>query len=351
MDKPYFSIIMPIYNVQSYLEKSINSVLSQNFENFELILVDDGSEDKSCEIMLKYSKKDKRVKTIYQENSGVSVARNMGLKMAVGDYIYFMDPDDWIEQGLLSNAYKILHSFRVQMYVFGHNSLIDDFIVNKSSLNAGLIKNGNLKSQVKLMILHNKMGTVWDKIFKRELLIENKVSFPIWSNAQDGGFIFEALRYIETAYFDGKIYYNFLMQRTGSTTSTFKPDILNNCIKKINRFHKLIKDLGIDNMGMFEKMYIEEILNFAIYENITNTGSPKCVLEKKKYIIESLEKADFYKFTINNTFSKNLISFPIRIIYFLTKHHMILVALLFFCIKVKIKKLLLYRKVESSYKL
>ena len=91
------SIIVPIYNVDNYLEKCIDSILNQALEEFELVLVNDGSTDNSGAICDKYSNKDERVKVIHKKNGGVSSARNVGIKNANGDYIGFVDPDDYVD--------------------------------------------------------------------------------------------------------------------------------------------------------------------------------------------------------------------------------------------------------------
>lgn len=95
---PKLSIIVPIYNVEPYLSRCIDSILEQTYNDFELILINDGSPDRCAEIMEEYAKKDQRIVTIYQENKGVSAARNAGLKIAQGKYIGFVDPDDYIDQ-------------------------------------------------------------------------------------------------------------------------------------------------------------------------------------------------------------------------------------------------------------
>ena len=94
---PTLSIIVPIYNVEAYLSRCIDSILAQTFTDFELILIDDGSPDRCAEIMEEYAAKDSRIVTIHQKNGGVSAARNAGLRAAKGEYVGFVDPDDWIE--------------------------------------------------------------------------------------------------------------------------------------------------------------------------------------------------------------------------------------------------------------
>lgn len=103
---PKISIIVPVYNVELFLHKCIISILSQTFKDFELILINDGSTDKSGEICDVYSQKDSRIKVIHKKNEGQSSARNKGLEIARGDYIGFVDSDDWIEQDMYKTLYE-----------------------------------------------------------------------------------------------------------------------------------------------------------------------------------------------------------------------------------------------------
>lgn len=102
------SIIVPVYKVESYLSRCIDSILAQTYQNFELMLVDDGSLDRCGEICDNYAKKDDRIKVIHQPNRGVSAARNAGLDLATGDYIGFVDSDDYISINMYSDMIKLL---------------------------------------------------------------------------------------------------------------------------------------------------------------------------------------------------------------------------------------------------
>lgn len=104
MNKPKVSIIVPVFNAEKYIRRCIDSILSQTFTDFELLLIDDGSKDKSGEICEEYAGKDKRVRVFYKENGGVSSARNLGLDECLGEYISFIDADDYIEANTLSDA-------------------------------------------------------------------------------------------------------------------------------------------------------------------------------------------------------------------------------------------------------
>ena len=100
------SVIIPIYNVEKYLTKCIESVINQTYKNLEIILVNDGSTDNSKEIIDKYSSIDSRIKVINKKNGGLSDARNVGIELAKGEYITFLDSDDWIELNMYEKLYK-----------------------------------------------------------------------------------------------------------------------------------------------------------------------------------------------------------------------------------------------------
>ena len=112
---PLISIIVPVYNTAVFLENCINSLLNQTYCNLEIILVDDGSTDESLEICQKYEKNHSQIKCIHIDNHGVSYARNIGLSVARGEYIGFVDSDDWIEPNMYSTLYRGMVSNNVQL--------------------------------------------------------------------------------------------------------------------------------------------------------------------------------------------------------------------------------------------
>lgn len=122
------SVIVPIYNVELYLEEALDSVINQTLEEIEIIVVNDGSTDSSLEIIKKYEKKDKRIKVVNQENQGLSGARNSGLKIAKGEYIYFMDSDDFISLDTLEICYNHSLNNRLDFIFFDAQSFTNDNI-------------------------------------------------------------------------------------------------------------------------------------------------------------------------------------------------------------------------------
>lgn len=114
------SIIVPVYQVENYIRKCIDSILAQTFTDFELILVDDGSKDKSGQICDEYAGMDQRVRVIHQENSGVAAARNHGIAYANGGYLCFVDADDWIEDGMIEQCISQMKENDADILRHGH---------------------------------------------------------------------------------------------------------------------------------------------------------------------------------------------------------------------------------------
>jgi glycosyltransferase EpsH len=185
---PKVSIIVPIYNKERYLEKSITSILNQTLIDLEVILVNDGSFDNSLDICNKFSSQDKRIKVIDQKNGGVSVARNTGLAKAKGEYIAFLDPDDWVEQNMYSSMYNncvetgseicICNYYKdsgeaispVTMNLTNH-ILNKNEIINEIILNMLAPKDINSRN-------NSMMGNVWRLLIKKELIDEYSINFP-----------------------------------------------------------------------------------------------------------------------------------------------------------------------------
>lgn len=130
-----FSIIVPIYKVEAYLHQCINSILGQTYANFELILVDDGSPDNCGKICDEYAKKDSRIKVFHQDNKGVCIARKVGVQKAKGDYVCWVDGDDYIGCNLLQQMHSIIAKYNPDMVAFGFTEVDDNGIVTKTTTN------------------------------------------------------------------------------------------------------------------------------------------------------------------------------------------------------------------------
>lgn len=174
MEMPFISIIVPVYNAENCLSRCVESLLGQSYTSFELILVDDGSSDNSLSICKRFAA-DKRVKIIHQENGGVSSARNKGLELAKGDYVAFVDADDWVNKDYLSSF--VQDHADADLLVGGYECI-------EGKLHAVVAieeKTYRDKDEIALF-LERKLGNIvlqvpWGKLFKRDILVANEMRF------------------------------------------------------------------------------------------------------------------------------------------------------------------------------
>ena len=177
--KPKLSIIVPVYNVENYLSQCIDSILNQTLTDFELILIDDGSSDNSPRICDKYAKKDDRILVIHQENTGVSAARNAGMDVARGEYIGFVDSDDWIESDMYEVMLNIAEKKSLDIVICGIKEVRGNVInVRENSNYEDIIlfpSNDDLLSDVFARPSKN-LGVIWNKIFRKDIV--KNIRFP-----------------------------------------------------------------------------------------------------------------------------------------------------------------------------
>lgn len=202
------SIIIPIYKAEKYLPECVDSVLGQTYKDIEVILIDDASPDKCGEICEEYAKKDERVKVIHKENEGVSKARNAGLEIATGDYVQFVDSDDYLDVTMTEKLVKAMENDKSDMVLSGFYEKNMNFErVSKAEEEPGVYS----KEQILKNIMNNPYsfhyGVLWNKLFKRELL--DSVRF---SSDMDFGedFIFNLyyLKYVKNvSVIDEPLYY------------------------------------------------------------------------------------------------------------------------------------------------
>lgn len=240
--KPEISIIVPIYNMENYLERCLESLLSQTIQNIEIITVNDGSTDKSLKILQQYEARDKRIIILNQSNSGVSASRNKGLQHAKGDYIGFVDPDDWIDSNMYENLLytAIENTADVVMcsYVreFGTHSKAKVFdvpeklIYKDDEVKEKVLRRlvGPLNEEVRNPELLDAWGTVWSKLYRAELLITNNVLFTdlsVIGTNEDSLFNIQALYHAKTFVFLNEPYYHYWRLNTSSVTSGYKPNL------------------------------------------------------------------------------------------------------------------------------
>lgn len=247
------SVIVPVYNVEKYIAVCVDSVLNQTFEDFELLLINDGSTDFSGNICDSYLAIDKRVRVFHQENRGVSSARNVGIQNAKGDFLCFIDSDDWVDTSYLAD-------FLVDNYQ-NHGLILmnmDDFS-GKQIFNPKKNMNIYEKSEISLLILDFNLlyyGGPYIKLFKRDVLITNKIIFPInLQFGEDTLFFLKYLLYVESVCFVNKKGYHYRDSGVQSLS------------KKIHNPDEILWFLSQEKKYVIELCSIYNCTNSAFYRN------------------------------------------------------------------------------------
>lgn len=217
------SIIVPIYNAEKYLQRCIGSIISQTYSNIEIILIDDGSIDNSPKICDDYSKKDLRIKVIHKSNDGVSVARNIGIELAQGKYITFIDSDDYIEKNHIEVLYKLCIECDSDISICG---VIDKFLNGKIVKTSKYKKCVNGKDAINLMLCKKKYfgWTCWAKMYKLDKIKHNKF-MPNVNIAEDVEFLYRALKNSQKVNIDTSfLTYNYVRRKQSAIHSGFNDD-------------------------------------------------------------------------------------------------------------------------------
>ena len=250
------SVIVPVYQAEKYLEKCINSILNQTYEDLELILVDDGSTDQSLGIIRQFQKKDKRIRYFHQQNSGVSAARNKGLEMSKGTQILFVDVDDTIDVEMLTFMMDKMVRYEAEIVFCGFDYIYNDENVTEiPELNEGNVKKEEIRKYFwKLYdqgILHN-IGT---KLYSKELLDRGKIKFEEKKQVyEDIQFCLEALKRAERIYVCQKSFYKYMMQiNPKSIQKTYRSGYG----ISLQKLFEMISEMGIEkNKDFYLRLWI-----------------------------------------------------------------------------------------------
>ena len=182
LDNPLISVIVPVYNVEKYLVKCINSIINQTYKNLQIILVDDGSTDNSGKICDDFKLKDTRIEVIHKTNGGLSDARNAGLKITRGDYIGFVDSDDFIETDMYETLYNLIENNNSDISIVSFYEIYNGKVIGVRD-SRELLNLSKIEAMKELLIDTRIQSYAWNKLFKRSLF-EN-LEFPVNKNFED----------------------------------------------------------------------------------------------------------------------------------------------------------------------
>ena len=215
------SVIVPVYNVEKYLPRCIDSILAQTFTDFELILVDDGSPDNCGAICDEYAVKDSRICVIHQKNQGVSAARNTGIEASKGEYVTFIDSDDYIESVFFRDAVDAICANKADIFLAGHKAVRNQEIVRESIISEEycLFMQELSEKQMTDLLEKSYIASCWGKLISRALI--GDIRFDLNMNfGEDLKFMHEIIRKSGTLYAAEKAYYNYWIEDRGRTNLT-----------------------------------------------------------------------------------------------------------------------------------
>lgn len=248
MSSKKISIIVPVYNVEKYLDRCLNSIVAQSLKEIEIIIVNDCSPDNSLKIIEKYMKKDERITLINKiKNEGLTSARNSGLEIAQGKYILHIDGDDWIEQEYLKDMYKTAEKYKADIIVsnFYFDYENEKLIYQSDQYGVTGERIGNKNAIENLC--YGSFPAIWNKLIKKEIYIKNNIKFPSGiSIGEDLGTTVFLFYYSQKIIKLKKAYLHYI-QNSNSLTKKYKYTALTDIYFVLNKIEDFFRDKNYDS--------------------------------------------------------------------------------------------------------
>lgn len=311
--KPLVSVIVPVYNSEEYLDECVNSIITQSYRNIEIVIVDDGSTDNSKNIIERYSEIDNRIITFYKSNTGVSDTRNVGISLSHGDWLLFVDADDYIETNMILNIIEHLTGNDSPIIITDFFSLVNDknlvkhfFDYDETHIFRGNELINIIKSCIDphaygVVLKETNVGVPWGKLYNKNYLIENNCYFDYrLTNMEDT--LFNVLAFLKTnsVMYIPIPYYHY---RIRHNSSVLKPDgyYIKNCKIFCEEINKLIIQFDL-------KDKLDEVMKYKrfclFFECIRKSIIPlNCTKSEKLVCIAELSRDNI----LNGSFQENIL--------------------------------------------
>ena len=262
------SIVIPVYNAQKYLNKCLDSVCTQTYKNLEIVVVDDGSTDESYKICVDYTKKFKNIRIIKKSNGGVSSARNRGIDEIKGEYVLFVDSDDWIEKDTVEKLVELYEKFNVDVILFGVAKICKEKIIKCTKYNE--VKITEIKKMINKfaeLIRNEQINSPFNKFFKTEIIKKNNIRFnKNITIGEDLLFNIEYFKMINSMYISNYILYNYRLDNENSITKKY----IKNKYEQLSIVREKIKEFAL---------YIKSDKLYKTYKYITLKNIFSCMLD------------------------------------------------------------------------
>lgn len=277
------SVIIPVYNIEEYIERCVESVLVQDYPNFEVILVDDGSQDNSGNICDLLSEKYNSISVIHKLNGGLSEARNVGIDAARGDYIVFIDGDDFIDSNMFSELMEFCNTDKYDIVGCHHKDDYDGKIINSNRQVKDFDSNG---IEALKLLLEGKLipGTACAKIIKKNLL--SNIRFPVGKTYEDVYFTTEILLNVKSAHFTTKAYYHYWHRSDSITTEEYSEKSWDIVDAYHFSYERIMKEAPqLENQILFRLYWA----HFVVLDRML-MSEYESDLEKRKFLVKYLRE-------------------------------------------------------------
>ena len=327
------SLIVPVYNSITTLERCLKSMINQKYKDIEIILINDGSEDNSLQIIKEYAKRDSRIVIINQNNRGVSTARNVGIEKSTGEYIIFIDSDDYLEENSVDGLINILKNDNADLYIMPYYK---EEKGKKEFINYSFLKNKTYDTKEKICRIipnfignvdkegnriQNIMGSIWSKVFKSDIIkrynirMNEKIEIT-----EDLNFLIEYMIHCDKIKIMNYYFYNYVIENNKSITKKYKANLYNELELSLNNIVKILKENSI-----FFKNVIKYKRFYNIYASLVNEcKSNTSIKNKQKNILKFTKSLKDNKMDIQGLSKKE------KIIKFFLERNWIIPLILYY---------------------
>lgn len=294
------SVIVPIYNVEKYLERCLESLVNQSLQEIEIILIDDGSTDKSPLICDKYAKQDRRIKVVHKQNQGLGMARNTGLELASGEYVAFIDSDDFIEKNAYREMYDMIKAENAEMLITNYYEYVTNTCEKKEMrtvCDARIVEGEEIKKLACQMVGFNPFEkneddigmSVWKNMYFRKFIEENRIKFCSEREyvSEDAIFQLMTIPKMKKVKLSTNCYYYYCKNDNQSLSLTFRESKFEEYKKLYQKEYELLKTNEIVETG---KYYIATTFLGNIRAHIKQLSLSQYSKKRKKELIEKIEK-------------------------------------------------------------
>ncbi len=305
MEKYLFSVIVPVYNIEKYLRKCVDSILSNTYKNIEVVLVDDGSPDGCPQICDMYSERDKRVRVIHKENGGLVSARQAGVRFATGDYVFCVDGDDWVADNYFEANYEIISEYGPDIVCSGYISARDNHqIIHRLQYSLGYYDKERIIKEIYPILIENENGRyfspqIWAKAFKTALYKQQQQVDSLVSVGEDHACTKPCIFHAESMFLmEGCFYYYRI--NPDSMTRKPKPYVWGGPKEIGKHFEKQLDMKLFDFQDQVYRNVVHNVFNVAVSRFNQKKSYGEIAKEirenlKDEYYVNAIEHCRYHK--------------------------------------------------------